>query len=80
MAQPEQPLPVKYCIAVLYHDEASLLKAKEHMIEKWGTIDFEGLARWVKPEHLKVLEMSPRLSVDEVMEGLAYLRRVWGDL
>lgn len=42
MAQPEQPLPVKYCIAVLYHDEASLLKAKEQLIEKWGRIDFEG--------------------------------------
>ncbi len=42
MAQPEQPLPVKYLIALLYHREEMLAAAKEKLIKLWGAIDFEG--------------------------------------
>ena len=42
MAQPKQPLPVKYLIAVLFRDEKYILRAKEELAVKWGAIDFEG--------------------------------------
>lgn len=42
MAQPEQPLPVKYVIAVLYKETGCLLNIKKELVDKWGVIDFEG--------------------------------------
>ena len=42
MAQPEQPLPVKYLIAVLYGDTALLNRVRNDLTDRWGTIDFEG--------------------------------------
>ncbi|MFM1941329.1 MAG: hypothetical protein RI897_311 [Verrucomicrobiota bacterium] len=53
---------------------------RDHQPPGSGNIDFAGLAKWVKPDHIKVLEMSPRLSEEEVMGGLAHLRGLWGDL
>jgi hypothetical protein len=42
MAQPEEPMPVKYFIAVLFKDVGKLLKAKKELAARWGAIDFEG--------------------------------------
>ncbi|MBN1577736.1 MAG: DUF4416 family protein [Chitinispirillaceae bacterium] len=42
MAQPEQPLPVKYLIAVLYRDGDFLVRVKKDLVARWGRIDFEG--------------------------------------
>jgi sugar phosphate isomerase/epimerase len=53
---------------------------RDHRPPGKGTIDFAGLARWVRSEHLKILEMSPGVSAEEVMEGVEHLRQAWGDL
>ena len=42
-------------------------------------IDFEGLKHVVKPEHIKVFELSPSLKTDEAKEGVAHLKAVWGE-
>jgi Zn-finger nucleic acid-binding protein len=42
MAQPEDPLPVKYFIAVLFHDVKTLQQAKEELVAGWSAVDFEG--------------------------------------
>jgi hypothetical protein len=42
MAQPENPMPVKYFVAVLFRDERDLSRAKEALTARWGSIDFEG--------------------------------------
>ena len=42
MAQPEEPLPVKYFIAVLYRDRKYFRQAKEALTSRWGHLDFEG--------------------------------------
>ena len=42
MARPEEPLPVKYFIAVLYRDEEKLHPIKKELAARWGSFDFEG--------------------------------------
>lgn len=42
MAKIEQPLPVKYLIAVLYHDAGYLAKVTAELVTRWGAIDFTG--------------------------------------
>lgn len=43
-----------------------------------GMIDFTALAPFVKPDHIKVLELSPGVPVDDVRQGLEFIRGVWG--
>ena len=52
---------------------------KDHQAPGTGTIDFAGLKPFVKPGHIKVFEMSPGLEKDEVLEGVAHLKSIWGD-
>ena len=42
MAQTEQPLPVKYFVAVLFRDEEYVSQAKEELTARWGKMDFAG--------------------------------------
>jgi hypothetical protein len=42
MAKVEAPLPVKYLIAVLYHDPDRFASVKVELTRRWGAIDFEG--------------------------------------
>lgn len=43
-----------------------------------GMIDFAGLKPFVKPEHIKVFELSPKLPVEAVKAGVAHLKSIWG--
>jgi sugar phosphate isomerase/epimerase len=52
---------------------------RDHRPPGTGTIDFAALARWVKVEHLKVLELSPSVTVEQLRAGVEHLRRVWGE-
>ena len=51
----------------------------DHRAPGTGTIDFAALKPFVKPEHIKVFEMSPSLEVAEVMAGIARIKALWGD-
>jgi hypothetical protein len=42
-------------------------------------VDFTALQPSVKPEHIKVFELSPGLTVEEVQSGVAYVKKIWGD-
>ena len=42
-------------------------------------IDYEGLKHLVKPEHIKVFELSPSLKPDAAREGVAHLNSIWGE-
>ena len=53
---------------------------RDHRPPGSGTIDFAALARWVRPEHLKILELSPSVTVEQLQSGWAHLRRVWGEV
>ena len=58
------------------HDVA--FPGKDHRSPGSGMIDFGALAAVVKPEHMKVFEFSPSLSVEEAQRGVAHIKNLWG--
>ena len=52
---------------------------RDHCPPGTGEIDFAALKPLVRPEHIKVFEMSPGLSAEEVREGVAHLKAIWGE-
>ncbi|MCF7668486.1 MAG: sugar phosphate isomerase/epimerase [Verrucomicrobia bacterium] len=52
---------------------------RDHCPPGTGDIDFDALKGFIKPDHLKVFELSPRLNNAEVMEGVNYIKSVWGE-
>ena len=53
--------------------------ARDHFPTGGGDIDFAALKPFVKPEHIKVFELSPKVPLDSVQRGVAHLKRIWGD-
>jgi sugar phosphate isomerase/epimerase len=51
----------------------------DHCPPGTGMIDFAALKPFVKPEHIKVLELAPGLPVEEVRRGFEHIRSVWGE-
>ncbi len=58
------------------HDVA--FPGHDHRAPGSGTVDFAALQPLVKPEHIKVFELSPSLTMDEVAKGVAHIHQVWG--
>jgi sugar phosphate isomerase/epimerase len=52
---------------------------RDHAAPGTGTIDYAALKPFVKPEHIKVFELSPALSVEAVRSGIAHVKKIWGD-
>ena len=53
--------------------------ARDHRPPGRGMVDFAALKPWVRRDHIKVLELSPSLSVDEVRAGVAHIHGIWGE-
>ncbi len=53
--------------------------ARDHRPPGTGTINFAALRAFVRPEHIKVFELSPGVDVDQLRTGVAYLKELWGD-
>ena len=53
------------------HDVSA--SGRDHQVPGTGTIDFEMIAEFVRPEHTLVLELSPKLSVEEVVASRDYI-------
>jgi sugar phosphate isomerase/epimerase len=62
-----------------FHVHDTAFPGHDHRAPGGGTIDFAALKPLVKPEHIKVFELSPNLSLDEVVKGVAHIRQVWGE-
>jgi sugar phosphate isomerase/epimerase len=52
---------------------------RDHRAPGTGMIKFGELKPFVKPEHLKIFEFSPSLSVEEVKAGIAHIKSLWGN-
>lgn len=50
----------------------------DHREPGTGTVDFAALKPFVRPEHIKVFEFSPGLSVEAVKRGVAHVKHLWG--
>lgn len=51
---------------------------RDHMVPGTGCIDYASLKPYVKPEHLKVLELSPGAPAELIPQGLAHIQSLWG--
>jgi len=61
-----------------FHIHDVQFPGRDHRPPGSGTVDWTALKPSVKPEHLKIFEFSPSLSVDDVKSGIAHLQGVWG--
>ena len=53
--------------------------ARDHCAPGTGSVNFAALKPMVKPEHIKVFEFSPLLTVEEVRNGIAHVKKLWGE-
>ncbi|MCU0770460.1 MAG: sugar phosphate isomerase/epimerase [Verrucomicrobia bacterium] len=60
------------------HIHDVVFPARDHRAPGSGTVDFESLGAFVKPEVLKVFEFSPRLTLEEIRAGVQHVRTHWG--
>jgi sugar phosphate isomerase/epimerase len=61
-----------------FHIHDVQFPGNDHCAPGSGTIDFAALKPFIKPEHIKVFELSPNLSVEEVKSGVAHVKAIWG--
>jgi sugar phosphate isomerase/epimerase len=61
-----------------FHIHDVKFPARDHAAPGTGTVDFAALKPFVKPEHIKVFELSPSLPLDSVQRGIAHIKGFWG--
>ncbi len=61
-----------------FHIHDVVFPAADHAPPGTGTVDFAALKPFVKPDHIKVFELSPALPVEAVKCGIAHVKAIWG--
>ena len=61
-----------------FHIHDVKFPARDHFPPGEGSIDYVALKPHVKPEHIKVFELSPRVPVEAAKAGIAHLKSIWG--
>jgi len=61
-----------------FHIHDVVFPGHDHRPPGAGMIDFAALKPMVQPGHIKVFELSPSLSLEEVARGVAHIHQVWG--
>ena len=61
-----------------FHVHDVIYPAGDHAAPGTGTVDYASLKPFVKPEHIKVFELSPSLPVEAVKCGIAHVKLIWG--
>ena len=61
-----------------FHIHDVQFPGRDHCPPGTGMIDFVALKPFVKPGHIKVFEMSPRVPTPDVIFGVNHLRKLWG--
>ena len=62
-----------------FHIHDVKFPARDHFPPGGGDIDFASLKPFVKPEHIKVFELSPKVPFESVQRGIAHLKKIWGE-
>lgn len=62
-----------------FHIHDVKFAGRDHQEPGTGTVDFEALKPFVKPEHIKVFEFSPNMTREAVERGTKYIVDLWGD-
>jgi len=61
-----------------FHVHDVFFPGKDHAAPGSGCVNFEALKPMIKPEQIKVFELSPRLCAEEAASGVARIRELWG--
>ena len=61
-----------------FHVHDVRFPATDHAPPGTGTVDFVALRQYVKPDHIKVFELSPSLPVEAVKTGMTHVKAIWG--
>ena len=61
-----------------FHIHDVKFPARDHFPPGGGDIDFAALQPFVRPEHIKVFELSPKVPLDSVTRSITHLKRIWG--
>ncbi len=62
-----------------FHIHDTQFPGRDHCPPGSGSVDFKALVPSVKPHHLKVFELSPSVSVEDVKRGVDYIKNIWGE-
>ncbi len=61
-----------------FHIHDVVFPDQDHRAPGMGSIDFKGLASYAAGNKIKVMELNPSVTVDEVKTGFEFLKSVWG--
>jgi sugar phosphate isomerase/epimerase len=61
-----------------FHIHDVQFPGRDHCAPGSGTVDFAALKPMVKPNHIKVFEFSPSLTVEQVRSGSDHVKAIWG--
>jgi sugar phosphate isomerase/epimerase len=62
-----------------FHIHDVQFPGRDHCPPGSGMIDWASLKPFVKPEHIKVLELSPGVPPEDVLTGYKHLKSFWGE-
>ena len=62
-----------------FHVHDVQFPARDHCPPGSGMVDFAALKPMVKPEHIKVFEFGPDVAEEDLKEGVAHMKSIWGD-
>ena len=62
-----------------FHVHDVIFPAADHAPPGSGTVNFAALKPFVKPDHIKVFELSPSLPVEAVKLGIIHVKIYWGN-
>lgn len=62
-----------------FHIHDVQFPARDHCPPGSGTIDFAVLKPLVRPDHIKVFELSPGVTAEDLARGVGHLKSIWGD-
>ncbi len=60
-----------------FHIHDVQFPGRDHCAPGTGTIDFAAIKPLLKPEHIRVFELSPSLNVEDVRKGTSYVQSLW---
>ncbi len=62
-----------------FHIHDVIFPGRDHAEPGTGCVNFAALTPVIKPEQIKVFELSPRLSSEQAAAGVAHVKGLWGD-
>lgn len=63
-----------------FHIHDVQFPGRDHCPPGSGIIDFAALKPYVRPDHIKVFELSPGVTEEELRTGIAHLKSIWGEV